>query len=61
MKRVLEFILGDSWKSLVRSCLGECMIRSEVKCVCVSVRRENVHAVRGPLGDDGLPGAAGEG
>ena len=25
----LEFILGDSWKSLVRSCLGECMIRRE--------------------------------
>ena len=30
-------------------------------CVCVSVGRENVHAVRGPLVDDGLPGAAGEG
>ena len=30
-------------------------------CVCVSVRRENVLAVRGPLVDDGLPGAAGEG
>ncbi len=50
----LEFILVDSWKSFVRSCLCECMIRSEVKCVSVCrLEGKNVHALRGPLVDDG--------
>ena len=53
--------MGDLWKTLVRSCLGECMIRSELKCVSVCrLEGKNVHAVRGPLVDDGRPGAASE-